>query len=149
MILPNDFIETLVNKLNANLNKFPSGTKFKETSEDSTKNLNPPYGAVYADFDDPAEISNYGIPNEIPVSIYVACHSKNCETAAKSFNQAFLMGVEVLKLLTGNYEISGTSGNLEFTRLKAQNIPLVILRKSASGSIIQVQFNYTLFNIMG
>lgn len=148
MILPTTYNNALVEKLKANVAKFPKYTMVDETSEDSSPNLQPPYCAVYADFDDSAKVSNLGYLQELPVSIYVACHSGAHQLAADSFNQAFLMAIEVIKLLSGEYTLLDSSGAEEYSQLKVQELPIIILRKSASGSIVQAQFQYSMYNIM-
>lgn len=145
MVLPTKVIETVIKKINKYSHLFPVDTKPVEGSEDLIPDADRRGIVVYADFDERADIFATGVPGDIPCSIYASCTSASFETAAESFNEAFLMAIKILKIITDEYyEIEDIEGNLEVVQIKAQEIPIVILSKSANGSTVQSAFTYNI-----
>ncbi len=145
MVLPTKVIETILNKIKKNLNIFPVGIRYFEGSEDADLSADALNIIIYADFDERAEITATGVPLDIPCSIYVTCTSGAHEKAFESFNEAFLMAVNMIKLITSEfYEIENTEGELEVVEIKSQEIPFIILRKSADASVVQAAFTYNI-----
>ncbi|QQS35763.1 MAG: hypothetical protein IPM56_16200 [Ignavibacteriales bacterium] len=154
MIPPTTTIQTLVDKTALqNETILPDYVvDVKEMSEDSAKNLQKPYVGIYADFDLPAELSANKTPLAVPVSVYAQCCSSEKETAAESFKEAFLMAVAVMRIIRenyGEYVLQNPEGNDELIRIDFQDVPMVVLRKSAQASVISLQFKYDIRNIMG
>ena len=148
MILPPDYIKNIIQELEDKKHLFPKGTAIEESSEDTNPNIQPPCIGVYADFDLSTEILPGGVPRSLPVSIYAICTSSQFETASESFSEAFIMALNVIKIIQGDYNIENTAGVEEFSTLLCQEMPIVILKKSSSGSSIQVQFIYYINDLM-
>jgi len=150
MILPTTVVTAAIERLLPYADEIAENhTTIEETGEDSSDKMTPPYIAVYADFDQEAELDGGSINVfNLPISVYATCHSSAHETAAESFNEAFIMAIKAAKLLVGEYVLTAYSGNQEWFLLQFQKLPMVIIRKSAEGSVIQVQFEYTINDLV-
>lgn len=144
MVLPTAVIAYLLDKLddwketNTNL---VSGI---EGSEDSNSQELPAI-IIYSDFDETAELDSKKVyPTTLPCSIYAMFFSESFETAKESFNKAFLMAVTFLKLYSENFDfqVINTNEVLENVHLRLQEIPVTVIKKSASGSVVQLSFTY-------
>ena len=149
MIMPEDLIAKAIIVLEDNKETIlGNNLHVIETSEDSDKNTIAPYTGIYFDFDQEAETDALNNPKSTPVSVYVTCHSGRYTTAKDSFNEAFRMAVKVAKLLIGSYTVNNINGIPDGTYLALQNVPLVIIKKSADGSVINVQFQYLITDMV-
>jgi hypothetical protein len=149
MVLPSIVINKVKNILEENISLFPQGAMISEIGEDNTNDLQPPYLGIYADFDETSEITPNGYPTNFPVSIFIMCHSSEYSTDFESFNEAFIMARNILKLTIGDFSLINIDNKEEFVQLKAQSNPMLILKKSAKGSIINVQLTYSIFDLVG
>lgn len=146
MVTPTAVINKIIELINQNLDLFPKGMTIREGSEDLNESMNLLNIVVYADFDEKAEISATGSPIEIPCSIYIQCTSGSFPSPADSFNQALIMIMASIKIICDNnyYDIENHSGELETVVLNAQDIPIIILRKSAEASTLTACFTYNI-----
>lgn len=146
MITPETVIAAIVDKLNLEANKTALGiTLAVEGSEDlRSEDLTPPYCVVYSDFNEDALLTDDGTPNNIPVDIIIVCVSNEYKTVKESFSEAFILAVEVLKLVHDEYTLPSYEDEdaNEFIRVKCKPIPLKIGRKSAAISSIITYFKY-------
>lgn len=144
MVIPTSVIQKLIDTIKDAVVSYPILAEPIEGSEDTSrqpkKNI-----VVYADFDENASLdSKKAFPTRLPCSLYAACTSSAFQTAAEAFNQAFLMAVTILKIISeaNNFMINNTAGVPERVNIKLQDMPIVIVRKSANGSTVTLQLTY-------
>lgn len=146
MITPETVVAAIVDKLNLEANKTALGiTTAVEGSEDlSSEDLIPPYCVVYSDFNEESLLTDDGTPNNIPVDVVIACVSNEFKTVKESFSQAFILSVEVIKLIHGEYSLPTYEDEdvNDYVRIKCKPIPLRIGRKSAAISSVLTYFKY-------
>ena len=146
MITPETVIAAIVTKLTTVEAKAALGiTTAVEGSEDmKSEDLTPPYCVVWSDFNEDALLTDDGTPNNIPVDIVIACVSNEHKTVKESFSEAFILAVEVIKLVHDEYELPSYEDELvdEFIRVKCKSVPLKIGRKSAAISSVLTYFKY-------
>ncbi len=118
-----------------------------EASENNGKIFNPPYCAVYSDFDEKAEIMSSGSGFSIPVGVYVICTSAKYETVEEAFAEAVAMAVNVLKKVAGGYTLPNRESIDEFVHLQIQDYPLLVKEKTASKSSVIAQLRYSLIEL--
>lgn len=143
MIYPSQVINKIIEILELNSDKFPNYT-FGESSEDTSIKFQPPFGAVYADFDEQAQRSSYGVPYNIPVSIYVIFRSVSYEKSYDALTSVLMAAFDSMNLILGEIQIINSQGIPESVFIKAQPMPLVILEKKSSSSSVQLQLTYNL-----
>jgi len=144
MVMPTTVIAYLIDLIGDNMVTYSQLVLPEEGSEDYSFPDGPAI-MIYSDFDDPAELDSQ--KNKIiglPCSIYFSCNSSQCESARESFNEALLMALTVHKIVaTGAFATLKNSDNAdEVIHIECQDIPILILRKSAAGSTIQAAFKY-------
>ncbi|MEW6654511.1 MAG: hypothetical protein AB1394_13755 [Bacteroidota bacterium] len=144
MVLPTSVIQKIIDTVEAAVETNPILVKPLEGSEDTSRQPKQNI-VVYADFDENATLdSKKNFPTRLPCSVYVASTSAAFQTAAESFNQAFLMSVSILKIISlSNYFMINNTDNVpERVNIKLQDMPIVIVRKSANASTVTLQLTY-------
>ena len=144
MVLPTTVLEYLISLIEVSAATYPQLVTPFEGSEDASFPEGPSI-MVYADFDDPANLdSQKSKIIELPCSIYFSCNSSQCEDAKDSFNEALLTALTVHKIISANAytNLLNTDGVDEVVHFESQEIPILIIRKSAAGSTIQAAFKY-------
>lgn len=144
MVLPTAVNAKLISLIEDSIETYNFLTVPIEGSEDTSPQAKP-NTVIWADFDDQATLdSKKNYPTTLPCSIYVAFTSAGCSTAAESFNKAFIAIITILKIFSENhyYQILNTENVPENVHLQLQNMPIVITRKSAAGSTVQLQMFY-------
>lgn len=149
MVLPTTVIDYEINLIEKNRSEFPEMADPVEGSEDMNANAVQASIIVYADFDDTAELDSNKRALNIPCSLYFTCSSGSFETASESFNEAFMMALTVLRLVSQNnrIELKNIDKQLEPVHIQLQDIPITVLRKSAAGSTVQCNFKYNISRI--
>jgi hypothetical protein len=144
MVLPTAVIKYLVDKLDTWKLTETNLSSGKEGSEDSSSE-DLPNIIIYSDFDERAELDHKkAYPVKLPCSIYVMFFSEAFATPQESYNKAFLMALSFLKKYSAepDFQVTNTNNVAENVHLKLQEMPIMDLRKSAAGSVIQLQFTY-------
>lgn len=148
MITPEAVIDAICAVLNTDINKAALGISIAvEGSEDlRSEDLTPPYLVVYSDFNEEAMLTDDGTPNHIPVDIIIACVSNEHKTVKESFSEAFILAVEVMRLVHNEYTLPSYDDEDvdEFIQVKCKTPPLRIGRKSAQISTVLTYFKYEL-----
>lgn len=144
MVLPTAVVAKLIEIITQSIATYNFLNIPIEGSED-TSPQSKPNTVIWTDFDDQATLdSKKNYPTRLPCSIYIAFTSAGCSTAAESFNKAFVAIITILKIISENhyYKILNTENVLENIHLQLQDMPIVITRKSAGGSTVQLQLFY-------
>lgn len=141
MILPDDLVAALVAKLNLNKTELKILGAVSGSEDIAEGDLTPPYCVVFSNFEDEAKVSVHGSPFEIPVRISVLCTSGEHQTVEQASGQAFLLAVQVIKLLQGEYNVISFNGE-EHVILECTTNPLRFGVKSAAITSVIVNFQY-------
>lgn len=148
MIQPSLMIQAVVDKINAN--KAAIGVKgAEEISEDWSKNLQPPYCAVFADTEeDSFASSTMGDVTDIPITINVLCVSSERRTAKEAFDEAWKISKKVIEFVKGEYtfnqaDLETDPGKPTYViLLRPKPMPREILSKAAKQSVVSARFFY-------
>lgn len=133
--------EIIINKLLTNIDHFPVNTLISSVSEDSSAVANGPFIGIYTDFDEKCKILPHGIPQEIPISIYLLCQSGQRTSANESFDEALTMGLKTIKLLVDQYDVD-INNQIKCFNIECKEKPILVIEKTALSSVVLVQLTY-------